>query len=571
MTFDPDGVDAVDAVVVGSGPGGSTAADVLTAAGWSVLMFERGRNHLVATEPPYDRLEHFSNDEVKFISRHFLGPDPLVEPRTFRRTGSAEEREHVGEVNDLPATVGGGGVHADGKLPRFRPEDFQPVSADGPMPDSALADWPIGYDEMESFYCAAEAIVGVAGDNTGNPFAPWRSKPFPMPPGAPMKGALLASEAARHLGFHPYAAPTGVNSVDYDGRPACRNCGHCAFYGCPIHAKGDPVAPLQKALRTGRLRLWAECFASRVTTAGGRATGVDYVDPTGRSRHVAARHVVLAGGAMESPRLALLSGIEHPALGAHLMFHFQTLVTGCMPVGTDMLGMRGRSVTHGQDDSVVCDAPARAAARAAGLPWIRGGFVEYASGGGPVMTAKEFPPGAQHRDLMRQQLLGSRLWALCQQGEDMPLTSNRVDLDPGVRDARGIPVARVTHAVHPHELVASEHWRVRLTELLVRMGTEWQVAVTSPMPHAPYGHFISPVSQSKHVMGTMRMGDDPSTSVTDRWGRLHALPNVLVADASPFVTSAGYGPTLTLVALALRNAHALAGTSLPLPLVATAR
>lgn len=70
------------------------------------------------------------------------------------------------------------------------------------------------------------------------------------------------------------------------------------------------------------------------------------------------------------------------------------------------------------------------------------------------------------------------------------------------------------------------------------------------------------------MMGTMRMGDDPAASFTDRWGRLHALPNVLVADASPFVSSAGYGPTLTLVALVLRNAHALAGTWLPLPLVA---
>ena len=61
-------------------------------------------------------------------------------------------------------------------------------------------------------------------------------------------------------------------------------------------------------------------------------------------------------------------------------------------------------------------------------------------------------------------------------------------------------------------------------------------------------------------MGTARMGDDPGTSVVDRWGRVHALDNVVVADSSVFVTSSGYGPTLTLVALAARRHH-LAGTS----------
>ena len=128
MSWRPGDVDTVDAVIIGSGPGGSTAAEILTRAGWSCVMLERGRNHLVASDAPYDRLADFSADELKLMHRHFLGPDPLVEPRTFRRYGTTVEREHIGEVNNLPATVGGGGVHADGKLPRFRPEDFKPIS-----------------------------------------------------------------------------------------------------------------------------------------------------------------------------------------------------------------------------------------------------------------------------------------------------------------------------------------------------------------------------------------------------------------------------------------------------------
>src|SRR5271167_1907935 len=107
-----------DAIIVGSGPGGSTAADVLTAAGWSVLILERGRNHLIDLSDPTRLGTDFSNDEIKFMMRHFLGPDPLVEPRTFRQDDADGDRLHVGEVNSVPATVGGGGVHADGKLPR---------------------------------------------------------------------------------------------------------------------------------------------------------------------------------------------------------------------------------------------------------------------------------------------------------------------------------------------------------------------------------------------------------------------------------------------------------------------
>src|SRR5947209_20325106 len=110
----------VDAIVVGSGPGGSTVADVLTAAGWSVVIFEKGRNHLLDLDDPTKLKGDYSNAEVKFMVRHLLGPDPLLEPRTFRRNGDEGESASVGDVNNLPSTVGGGGVRADGQLPRFR-------------------------------------------------------------------------------------------------------------------------------------------------------------------------------------------------------------------------------------------------------------------------------------------------------------------------------------------------------------------------------------------------------------------------------------------------------------------
>ena len=200
-----------DVVVIGSGPAGSTAAEVLTAAGRSVLILEKGQNHLLALDAPFDPLGHISNDELKFVQRHFLGPDPLLEPRTYRRSEADGDRIFTGAVNNLPSTVGGGGFHADAKLPRFREIDFRARSELGPVEGADVVDWPVDYDELEPYYAAAERLIGVAGEDGANPFAAWRADPYPMTPGADMFCAVLTSEAATELGYHPYRAPTGVN------------------------------------------------------------------------------------------------------------------------------------------------------------------------------------------------------------------------------------------------------------------------------------------------------------------------------------------------------------------------
>ena len=545
-----------DAVIVGSGPGGATAADVLTRAGWSVLIVDKGRNHLLDPDDLTRIAGDYSNDEIKFLERHFLGPDPLIEPRTFRVRDEDGERTHVGEVNSIPTTVGGGGTHADGKVPRFREEDFALRETYGPIEGASVEDWPLDYAALEAFYAEVERAIGVAGEASANPFAPWRSGPYPMPPGAPMYGALRSASAALALGLHPYPAPTAANSVPYDDRPACNNCGFCAFFGCPIHAKGDPVALLRRAFSTGRAELAAETFCARIVVQGRRASGVELVDAQGARRTVGARHVVVAAGAVETPRLLLLSGMEHPLVGRNLMVHFQTIVIGTFEERFHT--HRGRAVTHVHDDAVIVDDDARAAARAAGLPWLRGGMVEHGGPSLPIMEAKLYPWGPTHTRLMRSSPMRDRLWAFTMQGEDLAQPTNRVDLDPSVRDVRGFPVARVTYRPHRHEEAASAHHAPRLVRVLERMGATWTMVATSP---GLEGSRMSPVPISRHVMGTTRMGADPASSVVDSLGRIHTLDNVVVADSSVFVTSAGYGPTLTLVALAARAAHALAGTA----------
>ena len=550
-----------DVVIVGSGPGGSTVADVLTSHGRSVIVLEKGRNHLLSLDAPYAGLGHFSNDELKFHHRHFLGPDPIAEPRTYRRNPDDGDRILMGHVNSLPSTVGGGGTHADAKLPRFRQIDFELRSRLGPVDGTDVVDWPIDYADLEPYYAETETLLGVAGEET-NPFAEWRSTSFPMPPGADMFGALLTSAAAEKRGLHPYRAPTGVNSVEYDGRPACNNCGFCGMYGCPTEAKGDPVALLRRALRTGRCEIRPESHVVGITMAPGgrRTTGVRYLDADGSSHEVRAGVVVLACGAFETPRLLLLNDLANSSglVGRNLMFHFQTMSVGSF--GFPLYGERGRCVTHVHDDFIDSDEAASAAAVAAGLPWIRGGLTEHGAAAGPVLEAKSYGPGMHHGASMRNSSLRRRMWVFTMQGEDLAQPSNRIDLDPSVVDARGLPAGRVTYAPHRHELVTSAHYAPIMEQVLRDAGAEWTFSTTSPPVddielHADGPLGIAPASY--HIMGTARMGEDPLHSVVDPAGRFWDVENLLCADSSVFATSAGYNPTLTLAAMAHRTASLL--------------
>jgi gluconate 2-dehydrogenase alpha chain len=382
-----------------------------------------------------------------------------------------------------------------------------------------------------------------------------------MPPGADMYCARLTSDAATRHGYHPYRAPTGVNSVEYDGRPACNNCGFCAFFGCPIEAKGDPVALLRRALHTGRAAIQPECYVTDVLVdgTGRRARGVRYLDADGVAQERTASSVILAAGAFETPRLLLRSGLGNPdVVGRFLQYHFQTYVLGIFPFR--LHSHRGRSVTHLMDDPIVPDEAARRAARDAALPYFRGGIVEHGGASHPLLEAIHVPAGESHTRLMLDSPMRDCLAAFTMQGEDLPQATNRVDLDPAVTDVWGVPAGRVTYAPHRHEVACAEHWAPRLEAVLRDAGAESTFWVTSPPLETGRGaRQRDPTPISRHVMGTARMGRDPRVSVCDPWQRLHDVENVLVADSSVFPTSTGYGPTLTIVALAIRAARALAG------------
>jgi gluconate 2-dehydrogenase alpha chain len=555
------------ALVVGSGPGGSVAAMVLARAGWDVTVFEKGPNYF--TDLTSDRPGTvFSNDELK-MNRAFSLPDPTAEPRVYR--SSPESQSLTGSVEALPQTVGGGAVHWDAKTPRFWDIDFKKLSMLGPVKGAEISDWPFEYGDLSAYYDEIEALIGVAGDVRLFPKEPTlahapRTRALPMPPGPPEYSSLVVSQGCRDVGLHPFLAPMAINSVSYQGRPRCNNCGFCSGYGCPILARIGALAPLREALRSGA-ELRANAMVVKVETNGRKVTGITWIDGGAKLHTESADLVVLAANSIETARLALLSSLPDPydLAGRRVMFHWFSEASGIF-LAERLHNYRGRDHTHDIDDFADPDFPgAREAAAKAGLPYFRAGKVELGGTQLPLDEASSYqevlrllapqkPFGSDFKKLMRSSLLRDRLCGVELIGEDLPYNTNRVDLDPKVRDWRGLPVARITYGPGPYELAAQSFYMPWLIKLLKAAGADVAIAIPE-LASARFPIAQDRVPATEHVMGGMPMGRDARTSVTDEQGRHHHLDNLFVADGAVFPTSGGHNPTLTIMATALHQAR----------------
>jgi gluconate 2-dehydrogenase alpha chain len=586
-----------DFCIIGSGAGGGTAAHVLTAAGNTVLVLEAGDNAFPGLDDPQPLpFPLHSNDEIKYTIRNYIGQSPTLEPRTFRKDASQEATIHD-DVNLLAKAVGGSFQHADCKTPRYNAVDFQlrsrmegliaanpGLAVPGFGADSAsanFADWPFTYDDLEPFYAEAEKLYGVQGSAGENIFESRRSAPYPMPPGVPAYAGLLLSDASRRTmlagePIHPHAFPAAINSRFYDGRPPCVDCGLCSGWGCPNNSKNSPaVTTLRRALLTRRCQLRFNSPVTRLLNDGGHVRAVEYIDAAGDRRTATADAFLLAASPIESARLCLLSptpsgqalGNSSGQVGRNLMFHFQTTVAGFTPQRVH--GQRSRAVSNGMSDfrgvepggetiRLVRDGSSKSV--------YMGGICEMGSAGGTPITgdgavyafqlsqlgAVGARAGLALKNALRDAPLGQHVIGMTMQAEDAPQLSNQVDLDPIVRDVYGIPVPRITYRNHAYEQGARAFYLPVMKQIVMNAGATATFI-------APCDAKIAGPPTSAHIMGTLRMGNDAASSVTNAQGRFHDVDNLYAVDGSVFVSSSGYNPTLTIFAVSLKIAHGIAG------------
>jgi choline dehydrogenase-like flavoprotein len=534
-----------DVCVIGTGAGGGVMIDQLTAAGFEVVALERG-GHVGPVDFDDDELRNVVRDQV--FSPHQL--------ETYRFEDGAPSE--TGRFSHLAHCVGGTITHWAAWSWRFREDDFYVLSKEGAVEGASLADWPIRYADLEPFYEKAERDFGVAGAADSNPFAPPRQSAYPNPRHPERVSAKHFAKGASKLGYHPFPVPMAINSRGYGGRPRCMYGGACRSYGCPVHAKATTLSvSLPRATATGRLDLRAEAMVYELPIdAEGRVTGARYVDASGRQHEVRARHTVVACGSIGTPQLLLMStsgsfpqGLANGSglVGRNLTFHHHPAVTAILD--DDLRAYTGFE-THAALDDLHASDPKRG--------FIRGGVIAelntfthqpiaYATVLGDALGfGARWGPGLKDRIRAFPNTLVIALI-----GEELPMESSRVDLDPEVKDRFGLPVPRITKHHHPNDLAMYDWYEKRLLELAEATGAR------SVAPGRVDGLTIGPDRAQKgnaHNHGTARMGNDPSKSVIDRHCRSHEVPNLWIVDGSFMPTSAGYNPTLTILANAYRVA-----------------
>jgi choline dehydrogenase-like flavoprotein len=523
-----------DVVIIGAGASGATAAKVLTERGIRVVGLERG---------PWRKRESFGGDELANVNRYNLWPDPILNPRTLR--ASAHEEPKIDLFCPVPQMVGGGTVHWQGWLPRFTESDFRLRSIVGDIPGTTLVDWPISYADLEPYYTEVEWAFGVSGAGGVNKFEGFRSKDYPCPPLPSTRYGAKFHAGCRKLGYNSFPTPMAALSRPYNGRRVTVQSAFAQQHGDPTGTRSSALSVfVPDALKTGRYDLRPDCYVHEITVdERGRCKSAVYQDADGDFIEQEADIFILSCGAIESARLLLLSR------------------SACFPHGlANGSDLVGRNATFHEFSAAVgvFEDPIYA--------WAGGGYVAASSyqfyehdekrghvGGCHIACAGVGIPlpinwslpgrpawGAQAKQIDRDCFNHS--FAIAMVVHDMPQHENRVELDERVKDAWGLPVARITNKIHENDLKMGRWVIDHNAEILDAAGAK-----------DIYRVYINRITGNcSHQHGTTRMGNDPKSSVLNKWCQAHEVDNLFVVDGGPFPTGTGANPTLTIMANAWR-------------------
>lgn len=502
-------------VIIGSGAAGGTVAYELTKAGVPVVLLEAG---------PHLTNDDYVNDEWQAFNQM-----AWLDPRTT--TGSWRIATDFPNLPTwLVKAVGGTTTHWSGATPRFYEHEFRTRSSYGRVDGAALLDWPIGLADLAPYYDQAETKMGSTHRH-GRP---------PLPANNNYK---VFAAGADKLGYKYYSTgPYATNAEPYDGRPASIQDGF-NFQGDKHGSKWSIlVREIPRATETGLLDLRAQCQAVQIShDEKGRADAVLYLDAEGNLRRQAARVVCVAGNAIETPRLLLMSaspvfpdGLANSSglVGRCYMRH----TTGSVYAEFDKPVRMYRGETMA---GVIADESRHDPERG----FVGGYYLETISLG-PAFMASFADPGTWGPEFAHRLDAYERTAGLWITGEDMPQEDNRVTLSTTVTDQHGLPVPNVHYDDHPNDVAMREH-AYQQGEAVYRAVGAVNVFRTPPYP-------------STHNMGTTRMSANPQDGVVDPFGRAHDVPNLFVSDGSVMTTSAAANPTLTIVALATRQAEYIA-------------
>jgi choline dehydrogenase-like flavoprotein len=509
-----------DVLIVGSGASGGMAAYTLTKKGVSCLMldagpvvdFNRARGFKAAHELPY---------------RGFGKPGRLthvLQANEFNANQWADETENPYTHDPKEPynwvrvrMVGGKSLFWARMSFRFSDYEFKAKDHDG-----FGENWPISYTDLAPYYDRVEPIFRVSGRKEGFP---------QLPDGIFVDDNSVDGEAVQRIAG-------AAKSKDIPVTKIRRSLGRGQF------ASSFNLL-LPDALATGKLTIVSNAVARQITVDknSGRVNGVSFIDrKSKRELHAKARVVVVGASCLESTRLLLNSGIANSSgtLGHYL--HDQFYVTGgvqaIVPEARDGKAPRGLMGGSGY-------MPRFRNLKGKEKDFIRGYAVDFYSGGTP--DAKYFPGYGESLQKALESCRGAGI-SFTTMGEVLPRFENHVRVDKNVVDAWGIPALRIQARYTDNEFNMAREAMNTLTQLCRDARLE---VLASHDKMNPPGYSI-------HELGTCRMGENPKTSVLNKWNQSHDVKNLFVVDGSSFTTGGTQNPTLTIMSLSMRASEYLA-------------
>jgi choline dehydrogenase-like flavoprotein len=525
--------DETDVLVIGAGAGGAAVSKRLSDGGIRVICLEQGD-----WVNPMQRPHLYDSWELERVRSWDWRTNVRQAPEDYPVTGNAAPM--------MMAGVGGATLLYAGAWPRFKPVDFRKGTEHGV---EGTIDWPISYEELEPFYAINDAELAVArrvGD-PGNPAKPagW---------GPATKGGSLGNTVGagfNRLGWHWWPADNAILTHDRDARLSCNDCGFC-LSGCPRGsiASAD-VTYWPRALSNG-VDLRTNARVERVNVRAGKATGATYIDRLSGERHeVTAKIVVMAANAIGTPRLLLMSAqAGHPdglansngMVGRHLMFH--SWAADDFWFDRPLEGFKGVETAVAYSQQFYDTDSSRGFVN--GFSLQVGTSLGAANSALGTNTGRRAPWGKDHRRYFADHF--GRHALIQVQGEDLPVATNRVTLDADVVDSSGLPAPHLHYEMHDNDRRLVEWGRAKAIEAAHASGIVVDTATTGVRG-------LSEPTPGWHIMGTCRMGNTPSDSVTNKWNQTWDVPNLFITDASSLTTGAAVNPTSTLQAVAVRAAE----------------
>ena len=551
-----------DVVVIGLGAVGGVAVLPLVNAGLNVIGLEAGG---------WFSNRDFAPDEVRNNLRDW--PQQVAKAKNEIPTVRANINFEAVQGGGHPMMngVGGTSLHYWAQSWRLNPWDFKTVSettarygAHRIPENSTVEDWPISYEDLEPYYDRVEYAIGVSGNAgningskqaNGNPFEGPRARVYPMP-GLRSSGYTdMMSDAARGLGWTPFQGPAAINTEVYGDRPGCFYHGYCDRGGCHVNAKSSTaVTTIPEALKSGLLKVVTHARVLKILNdADGRVTGVEYLMGN-QVMFQPADAVMLASHTYENVRLLMLStsqqfpnGLANNSgqVGQHYLSHHQGApVIALFPKNLNNwygLPAQGVAIDEWADDNF----------DHSDLDFIGGGNLWTYTDRKPIAAAKmstfdKVPNwGSKWKSFVSENADRTNVSYI--QKTTLPYRGNQLDLDPQVKDKLGFPVIRITAEYKDNELRIAQFTQDRMEEW-------YRAAGATDIIRAGLGNAMG---ASTHAYGGTRMGNDPTTNVTNAFGFAHESPNLGILGSSVMGTSGARNPTLTAQALAWRTAEHL--------------